>query len=304
MYPIIGGVNAGRQPIIPRSVVDPIGGSARIKKVTSAVDEALDNAEVWLLERFKAIPVNTIVVNGLYVNKNRYEYQISIPDLEQIIAELDVELDRVPDEYVVDEVELAYQHSTALAVTNLANISDDYTRTLTQVLFSDPYQRRVALIGARVFEEMDGFQGDTAVQLARVLRGAVQDGLNPLDVVGEISRRFDVSKSRAATIARTEITGALRRGRWDEAQDANDRLGIKTKLVWLSALSPTTRLNHALRHGLMYSVQEVREFYSKNGESINCKCAQTEMLVNDEGEAMTPRLILKLKKQKEEYFGD
>jgi len=299
----LGSVNVG-QPIVPRSIVNPVGQSEKVRKATSAIDESLDATEKWLIDRFKQIPTVAIVVNGLYVNKYRYEYQISIPDLEAIVAELEIELGHVPDDYVVAQAVSAYENGTAMAVTNLANISAEYTRNITQVLFSDVYQRRVALVSARVFEEMDGFQGDAGVRLSRILRGAVQDGLNPLDVVSDISKAFDVSRSRAATIARTEIGSAHRRGRWDEAQDANERLGIKTKLVWISALSPTTRLSHAQRHGSVFTVQAVREFYSVDGNSVNCKCSQTEVLVDDNGEVMTPRIILKLKKQKEEYFGD
>ena len=51
--------------------------------------------------------------------------------------------------------------------------------TLHRYFLSEPYQRRVALVGARVFEDMKGFEGDLGVQLGRILRGAVQDGLNP-----------------------------------------------------------------------------------------------------------------------------
>jgi len=291
------------QPIIPRSSVNPIGGNVFIDRATNAIDESLDATQERLIHRFKQIPVNSLLVNRFFFNKYRYEYQISIPDLEAIIAELQAKLDGVPNDYVNQQVESAYAQGTANAVTNLANISEDYTRKVTQVLISEPYARRVALVGARVFEEMKGFEGDAGVELSRILRGAVQDGLNPLDITKQLVDRFDISKRRAQTIARTEITGALRRGRWDEAQDAQDRLGIKTKLIWVSALSPTTRLWHAQRHGNLYAIQEVREFYSVNGNSVNCKCSQSEILVDDNGEAVTPRVVLRLKKQKEAYFG-
>lgn len=292
------------QPILPRSITNPVGQSSRVNRVTGAIDDALGAVEDWLIQRFEQIPTESIVVSRFFINRSRYEYQISIPDLELLVEELAVQLGIVPDQYVVDQVIGAYEVGTNLAVTNLANISDDYTRNITQVLMSEPYQRRVALIGARVFEEMQGFEGDTGRDLARVLREAVQDGLNPRDVVETIRNRFGVARSRAARIAQTEITGALRRGRWDEAQDAETRLGLRVRLLWVSALKPTTRLWHASRHGSIYTVQEVREFYATGANAIFCYCGQVEILVKADGTPVTGRPVLKLKKQKEAYFGE
>ena len=292
------------QPILPRSITNPVGQSSRVSRVTGAIDDALGTVEDWFIQRFEQIPTESIVVSRFFINRSRYEYQISIPDLELLVEELAVQLGIVPDQYVVDQVIGAYEVGTNLAVTNLANISDDYTRNITQVLMSEPYQRRVALIGARVFEEMQGFGGDTGRDLVRVLREAVQDGLNPRDVVETIRNRFGVARSRAARIAQTEITGALRRGRWDEAQDAETRLGLRVRLLWVSALKPTTRLWHASRHAGIFTVQEVREFYATGANAIFCYCGQVEILVKADGTPVTGRPVLKLKKQKEAYFGE
>lgn len=291
-------------PIVPRSITTPVGGTDRVRRVTNAINESLAGVQDWLIGRFQAIPVERIVVNSLYVNQYRYEYQINILALEQLVNDLLIQLGLLPNDYVVREVVGAYEQGTGLAVENLANISEDYTRTITQVLMSDPWQRRAALVGSRVFEEMKGFEGDTGRDLARVLRQAVQDGLNPRDVVGTIKERFGVSESRAKRIATTEISGALRRARWDEAQDAESRLGIRVRLMWVSALRPTTRLWHASRHGLIYTVQEVREFYAQAGNAVNCYCTQVEVLVDKDGNPVVTRAQDRLLKQKKEYFGD
>lgn len=257
-------------PILPRSKLTPVGGAHLIKKAVDAVDDALDEIEVWLIDRWAMVPVNQVVVNRYYVNAYRYEYQISIYDLQAIVDEMLVKLGIIPQDYFVDQVRAAYQQGTTLAVTNLANISDDYTRSITSVLTSEPYYRRVALVAARTFEEMKGFQGDLGVELSRVLREAVQDGINPREVAETIKGRFDVSHSRAMRIAQTEITGALRRANWDETQDAQEKLGLNTALLWISALKPTTRYWHAIRHGETYTVQQVREFYAQGANAINC----------------------------------
>lgn len=291
-------------PIVPRSITNPVGGADRTRRVINAINESLAGVQDWLINRFEQIPVEQIIVNRLWVNSYRYEYQISVTQLEMLVNDLLIELGLLPNDYVVREVIGAYEQGTGLAVENLANISEDYTRTITQVLMSDPWLRRSALVGSRVFEEMKGFEGDTGVDLARVLRQAVQDGLNPRDVVDTIKQRFGVAESRAKRIATTEISGALRRGRWDEAQDAETRLGIKLRMMWVSALRPTTRLWHASRHGLLYTIQEVREFYAVNGNAIFCGCTQIETLVDKDGKPVVTRAQDRLLKQKKEYFGE
>lgn len=286
------------QVILPRNVENPVGGTDRINRTSKAIVDGLDVVKAWLIDRLSQIHVTEIVIN-----KSRYDYQISIVDLESIIRELQMQLDNLPSDYVVQQTLQAYEAGTGLAVVNLANISEDYTRNITQVLINEPYQRRAALVGARVFEEMKGFENQAGLELGRILRRAVQDGLNPRDVTGEIEQRFGISERRAETIARTEITGALRRGRWDEARDARERLGINVALLWVSALSPTTRHTHAIRHGSDYTIEQVAEFYSVDANAINCKCSQAECLLNSEGEPVQTKAVEKLKEQKEKYFG-
>ena len=100
---------------------------------------------------------------------------------------------------------------------------------------------------------------------------AVQSGENPRETAKRLRGRFVVSKSRAERIARTEITGALRRGRWDEARDAQDKFGIETRLIHYSALIPgRTRDSHAERHGRIVTIEEQAEWYEQDGNGINC----------------------------------
>jgi len=171
-------------------------------------------------------------------------------------------------------------------------------------LASEPWQRRVALIRSRVFEQMEMFNGDTATELGRVLSQGVEDGLNPRDVARDIRKRFGITERRAETIARTEVGSALRRATRDETQDARERLGIQTAMLWFSALSPTTRVSHARRHSLTYSPQEVAEFYSQGGESVNCKCSQQPVLLNEDGTPMLGSLKQRMEKQRASFDPD
>ena len=122
-------------------------------------------------------------------------------------------------------------------------------------------------------------------------------GLNPLDIARNLTDQTGIEKRRANRIARTEVTTALRRAKWDEDQEANDLYGLKTLLVHISALSPTTRHTHAVRHAHLYTNEEVRDWYSKDGNSINCKCSQQSVLVDADGNPEYPDTITKLKQE-------
>lgn len=288
-----------KNPTLPRSRSNPVGGTRLIRRAEKRVNASLRRTRKWLIDQLQAIPVERqpVVVNA----EATYEYLISVPDLNRIVMELEQRIDGIPSDAVTDNTELAYAEGTGNAVANLSGLSDDYTRTATQVLASQPYQRRVAMISARVFEEMQGFKGQTAADLSRVLREGIENGQNPRVVARSIRERFGVSKSRAERIARTEITGALRRGHWDENEDARQNLGINTALMWFSALSSTTRRTHARRHGRTYSPADVKAFYSRDGNGIHCLCGQVSVLVDDDGAVISKGLADRLAEQRKDF---
>ena len=275
---------------------NPVGGTTLIQQARADVNRILARTQKWMLGELAAIPVTVRTVNAappgapLAVNASVYDYNVSLFTLQMITSELKRRLSETPPP-VVNRTVAGYEVGTAQEVASLAAMTSEYTRTITQVLTSEPWQRRMALVRARVFEQMDGFVGETAADLSRVLMQGIENGQNPLIVAKDIKARFDVSKGRAERIARTEITGSLRRAHWDEADSARDQLGIRTLEMHLSALSPSTRESHARRHGRLYSTQEVREWYTQDGNAVNCKCTQVSMLVDKEGKPLQERVI-------------
>ena len=56
------------------------------------------------------------------------------------------------------------------------------------------------------------------------------------------------------------------------------------------------------RHGSIYTQQEVEEFYSKNGNSVNCLCSQSPILVyRKTGKAVIEDTIKRMEAQKKAY---
>jgi SPP1 gp7 family putative phage head morphogenesis protein len=274
---------------------NPAGQVSRIRKAAAAVGRNLLAVKRWLFEEIDSFQVTTVTVSAvagsdIIGNESSYQYQVDLATLQRITREIALRLG-LHDKSVIDQVLAAYEDGTGQTITNLSLITDQYTRTVTQVLNSVPYFKRTAIIGARVFEEMQGFNGKAGADLARVLYEGVLNGQNPRALKKALANQFEIEAHRAERIARTEITGALRRARWDEAQDARENLGIRTGLLWLSALSPTTRATHAARHGHVYTNQDVRDFYSVDGNGINCKCSQVEILLNDDGSPRNTKFV-------------
>ena len=295
------------QPILPRDLSNPSMTAgiqrtalARIRRhektIKAKMRELVDSIPYRRVDAETGMVINSSLPDDhwLYANQTiTYQFDLSASVLEQLSDRIDAilwseymetESTRPPaDWWLYSAVDNAYEQGTAQAVTNLAAISDEYTRTIASVISNPEYADRIAFVRARQFELMRGLTDETRANLADTLARAMQAGENPLAIKREIQRRVGVSASRAERIARTEIATANRRARLAEAQDAEERLGIRTKMMWLSALSPTTRRTHAARHGKLYTRQEVEDFYSRDANSIQCKCSQTEILVDENG---------------------
>lgn len=289
-------------PLPPAWRTNPVGQVRRFRQAAARIKRHMRGVREWLLAEIDATPVDSIEVNAdsgrYHVNDRIYEYQISVPELRRIISELQRRIGEVPDSAVIDAAVQAYQEGTGLAVESLRGLTDQYNRELVAVLQSQPWLRRVALMESRIFEEMEGFAGDTGRDLARVLSQAVETGQNPMDLKKTIRERFRVSDTRAERIARTEITSAYRRGRLDEAEDARERLGIRTMMMHMSALAETTRPEHAARHGNLYTPQEARDWWAEGANQINCRCSAVEVLVDDDGNPTTPALVDRVRAMK------
>jgi hypothetical protein len=261
----------------------------------------LRNIQRGTLRILNAIPYQVVTINAMQHNSTTYRFELD----ETVLARMNEEIGLLVDFFLLEGgpqnlwfmesyIRPTYQQGTAQSVANLSVQSTAYavTRpTLESVLLSEPYRRRIGLVRARQFENMKGFAGSLKDVLGRTLAEGMAAGLNPRTVAKSIIERTGVSLSRANTIARTEIPGALRKARMDETEDAQERLGIQTMEMHLSAFSPTTRIDHAKRSGTLHTIQDQREWWSLSKNAVNCKCSTISVLVDDDGKPLTPRII-------------
>lgn len=260
-----------------------------------------------VIRRFEEVPYYTTAGNSLHANRETYHYLIDediLTNLSEYILAMIEELVMRGDNgspIIIGPAEQAYQSGAAYQVSNLQAQTEAFRRTLEETLLSTPYRTRIGLVRARVFEEMQGFTAATRTDLQRVLADGMARGLSPRDITKQVSERTGVGASRAERIARTEINNAHRNALVDQDEQANDE-GVRTKLLWFSALSSTTRPHHASRHGRTYSRQEVDDFYSRDANGINCKCSVRSILVDENGNPLSEVLPDKMKLQGAKFF--
>ncbi|HHC2880154.1 phage minor head protein [Klebsiella pneumoniae] len=295
-------------PVVPRSKVDP----TRSAKQVSAMFRDIEDRYLGIKRALKSLfdqrltgrerEVNShswhflCHVNGaeptLYqVNAGKFIYDMSAQELADLLEAVQSILDDYLLEggeqnlWAMDYVAAEAQRGTLEAFNNLSQQSQVYASqtTLSQLLSSPAYQNQIAAATLTTFSDWKVISDTARGDLTNIITDAVARGVNPRETASVISKRLDVSMSKAKTIAQTEQVGALRQAQWNETDWAADRLGMNTGLLWLSALKPTTRSWHANRHGKVYTTEQVRDFYAENGNRYNCYCSQIPVLLNDDG---------------------
>ncbi|HFT3612876.1 TPA: phage minor head protein [Klebsiella pneumoniae] len=313
-------------PIVPRSKVDP----TRSAKQVSAMFRDIEDRYLGIKRALKALfdqrltgrarEVNShnwhflCHVNGaeptLYqVNAGKFIYDMSAQELAELLEAVQGILDDYlldggeQNLWAMDYVVAEAQRGTLEAFNNLSQQSQVYASqtTLQQLLSSPGYLNQIASARLTTFSDWKVISDTARGDLTNIITDAVARGVNPRETASVISKRLDVSMSKAKNIAQTEQVGALREAQWNETDWASERLGLNTGLLHLSALKPTTRTTHAFWHGKVRTVQEVRDWYAVDGNKYHCYCSQIPVLLNDDGSIFSEGLADKLARERKAW---
>ncbi|HDK8911871.1 TPA: phage head morphogenesis protein [Escherichia coli] len=313
-------------PIVPRSKVDP----TRSAKQVTAMFRDIEERYLSIKRALKALFDQRLTGRDREVNSHNWHflchdhgedmrlYQVNagkfIYDMSaQELADLLEAVQSILDDYLLDGGEqnlwaMDYvvaeaQRGTLEAFNNLSQQSQVYASqtTLQQLLSSPGHLNQVAAARLTTFSDWKVISDTARGDLTNIITDAVARGVNPRETAQVISKRLDVSMSRAKNIAQTEQVGALRQAQWNETDWAAERLGLNTGLLHLSALKPTTRTTHAFWHGKVRTVQEVRDWYAVDGNKYHCYCSQIPVLLNDDGSIFNEGLAEKLEKEREQW---
>ena len=295
------------QPILPRNLSDPSMQDVRERKFIKDFDRRVTAIGKEVLRILSEQNYTVVTLNAMDVNASTYQFALD----QAILSGINSEIERICNLILLEGgeqelwsmrsyVEGAYQQGTAMTAANLTVQSELYALTkptLDAILFSPPYRKRISLLAAREFELMQGFSQQMKSDLAQTLTRGLIAGQNPRVIAKDIQARTGVNRSRAERIARTEVTSAFRQARMDEAQAAQTDLGINTRLMHLSALSPTTRPSHRARHAHLYTIQEERDWWAITPNSINCRCSAVEVFTDSKGNPLSPAIIERAKRK-------
>ncbi|HHQ6077652.1 TPA: phage minor head protein [Enterobacter hormaechei subsp. steigerwaltii] len=313
-------------PVIPRSKVDPTMSRKSVSKMERDIEGRYYAIKVALKALFdQRLTGREREVNShnwhflchdhgedvrLYqVNAGKFIYDMSAQELADLLEAVQSVLDDYLLEggeqnlWAMDYVVAEAQRGTLEAFNNLSQQSQVYASqtTLQQLLSSPGYLNQIAATRLTTFSDWKVISDTARGDLTNIITDAVARGVNPRDTASVISKRLDVSMSKAKTIAQTEQVGALREAQWNETDWASERLGLNTGLLHLSALKPTTRTTHAFWHGKVRTVQEVRDWYAVDGNKYHCYCGQIPVLLNDDGSIFNEGIAEKLEKERKQW---
>ncbi|MEI9546867.1 gp6 [Enterobacter kobei] len=288
-----------KSPILPGNLKDPTGADRLERGAMSEFArrmKRIGKAYKGILDRIPASPS---------VNQ-RYTFDLDSTQLSMLLSNASLLVDEILGAdnetgfwFWADYVNPAYQRGTAQEFANLSQQSAVYAagqESVSTILLSEPYRRRLILVRARTFEEMKNLSASVKADMARILTDGLGRGQNPLEIAKRLTEQTGIESRRANRIARTEITTALRRARLDEDDEARERYGIRTKQMHISALSPTTRSTHAARHAHLYAAEEQREWWAKDANGVNCKCSTIAVMVDESGKPLSDTIIDKAQK--------
>lgn len=285
-----------RNPAIPGTPKDRTGTAGILRRAYAEIRQRYAGLQAEVLAIFDRIP--TYALNDEFTP---VAYALTPQQMEALSLELQAAFERwiasgrdPAHSFWYSKYDQEASHlGTAQSVANLTNLSATYAaaRSIESVIYSQPYQTRLGMAQIKSYEHWTGLAASQKAELAQIIGRAVVDGKNPKAVRTEIMERLEVSRSKAAQYTQTDITDTLRQARWAESEYTSETLGIKIGMLWTSALLPTTRPWHASKNGKVLTTEEVKAFYSVNGNRYNCHCSQTEALLDADGKPILTKKL-------------
>lgn len=285
---------------------DPTGQAKNRRAAYRSLTKRLIQARRRVVDAFKAIPRTRSHIPDLTLNANFFDYDVNpelITGMQGSIAFivnselLDSATIVAPATapigwYYQKQLELPFRQGSITAVNQLNRILDKTTVKQTllidaisvqNVLSSPGYTQALNVTYATSWEQIKSLSNTTATQVMGEITRGMEAGLSPTEISKNITARFKVADSSAKRIAFTEVNKAYNDAIMRTGDIAAKSVGLNAAVVHESALLPTTRLNHARRHGNVYLVTAQLRWWNTGANRINCHCSVRIVLVDDDG---------------------
>ena len=308
------------------TAADPSGQRVNRNKAARKLINRLARAEKSVLAMFRAIP-RTRRTRAKIANAEAtvyYEYDYSAQSQEDMARDVQFVLNRelletqngeMPfDWYWKDDIDRSvrqgtmeevrdFNQMTAAAIAAGLLLRPVQPVPVEQVVFSDDYRNSVRSAEVGAFQSVRTISDRTASQVLQRINAGVNSGKSPIVVARDIKDRFDVADSSAIRTAVTEINQAYNTAKMDSTRILGAQTGLRTGVVHISALLPTTRAHHAARHGNAYSLEDQLSWWSSNANRVNCKCSTRSILIDSKGNVMQGDEQEQTKSEGREFFG-
>ena len=306
--------------ILPRSKQYPTGQNPRIKAFYGELRRRLRKSYKAAAEYARNLKPQIVQLNA-----TGYQYQLDPLLMSQINSYIEALLNEIIYGNAQGEWSAgwwanayasgAYQQAAEQVITQTQLLAADASVTqelpslqylrAEAVVMEPGFQRRLGSVYARLFEDMKGFTDVDKRNMAGIITRGMAAGQSPRVIAREMEKKGLEQDWRCLRIASTEVNQAYRQGSWDETDAVNDEVfgesDYMMKVMHMSALLPTTRRDHAARHGTICTPAEEREWFATKatGGQIQCHCTTVDILVNKKtGKPMNDRLRNILLEQK------
>lgn len=281
---------------------DPTGQRVNRAKASKALESRLETARRETITLFYKVPSRRMVVSQV-----TYGYDLN-PEQAEILnnqirllinSALDTGNDTMPIRWWFQKyVELPNRQGELEGLNEfnrLINIADSQGMVgaggvapqmiaLEVVLSSQQYLEELRNVYIENYQQIKSLSNNTAGQVIGEINRGINAGLTPDEISKSITERYNVAKSYADRIARTEINKAFTDSKMRAVKTASGISGLKGKVRHISALLPKrTRRWHAARHYLVYTVEEQNAWWAKNNNRINCLCHVRTVIIDEKG---------------------
>ncbi len=262
----------------------------RFKKVSKAIQELVVEDDAFGLIPGELFTFNNkeSLLKNQQVQQQAWRFQTNPEKVrsyrvwlgKQVRAEILVPLGGITNKpWTAPYIESAYKKGVVRAFTDLhaeelAESVDFFAGSKAQFLeqaFTAPIpQQKIELLYQRAFTELEGVTAAMDQQMSRILATGLTRGDGPRKIARDLRKNVaKMTKTRAITIARTEIVRAHSEGQLD----AFELLGVKevgVQVEWLTAGDDRVCLQCVDMEGTIFTIDEARDLIPRHP---NCRCA-------------------------------
>lgn len=307
-----------------KTKTEPTGQANNRRGATRRLQNRITLAQREVMRLFRDVPrkrrQEAVLPNAKVIPV--YDYQITASELEELERRihaivddqlLETSFNRMPPNWWWQGViERPYREGTAEEIVQFNRlvtvelVSIRATRGLTtqrleigQVLQSSEYLGALDKVYVENFSDIKTLSDRTADQVIQRINAGISGHKTPTAIAEDVAERFDVSRSDAKRIADTEVNKAYNNAKMDATDVAAKQTELRAGVIHLSALIPTTRAEHAARHGDAFTVAQQRQWWDTGSNRINCKCSTRSVLIDSRGNVVDVELQEEVQAERE-----